>query len=156
GGTPITLGEFGLQDRALEINRRAVELAREAIEGLPADGRSRFVVGSIGPGTRLVSLGHVAYRELEDGFAVQAEGLIGAGADAVLIETCQDPLQVKAAVNGSRRAMAKLGRQVPIMVQVTIETTGSMLVGTDIAAATVIVDALDVQVMGLNCATGPK
>ncbi len=156
GGSPITLGEFGLADRAVEINRRACELAHEAIERLAGDGRRRFVIGSVGPGTRLPSLGHVAYRELEDAFAVQAMGLVEGNADAILIETCQDPLQIKAAVNGARRTFAKTGKVLPIMVQVTIETTGSMLVGTDIAAATVIIDSLDVPVMGLNCATGPK
>ena len=89
-------------------------------------------------------------------FAVQAEGLIAGGADVLLIETCQDPLQIKAAVNGCRHAFVRRGRELPLMVQVTIETTGTMLVGTDIAAATTIVDALGVPVMGLNCATGPK
>jgi 5-methyltetrahydrofolate--homocysteine methyltransferase len=156
GGSPLTLAEFGLEDRALEINRRAVELAREAIESLPGDGRRRLVIGAVGPGTRLPSLGHVAYADLEDALSVQAQGLVEGGADAILIETCQDPLQVKAAVAGARRAFAKLGRALPLMAQVTIETTGTMLVGTDIAAAAVIVDALDVPVMGLNCATGPK
>jgi 5-methyltetrahydrofolate--homocysteine methyltransferase len=156
GGSPITLGEFDLAGRAIEINRRACELAHEAIAEFKGDGRSRFVIGSIGPGTRLPSLGHVDYQSLEDAFAVQAEGLILGEAHAVLVETCQDPLQIKAAVNGARRAFAKLGRQLPIMVQVTIETTGTMLVGTDIAAATVILESLAVDTAGLNCATGPK
>ena len=120
------------------------------------DGRERFVVGAIGPGTKLPSLGHIGYRELEAAFAVQAEGLIAGGSDVLLIETCQDPLQIKAAVNGCRHAFVRRGRELPLMVQVTIETTGTMLVGTDIAAATAIVDALGVPVMGLNCATGPK
>ena len=156
GGSPLTLGEFGLAERAHEINRRAAELAREAIEARRGDGRSRFVIGAIGPGTRLPSLGHVGYDQLEDAFAVQADGLIAGTADALLIETCQDPLQIKAAVNGCRRALARTGRRLPVMVQVTIETTGAMLVGSDIAAATVIVDALQVDTLGLNCATGPK
>jgi 5-methyltetrahydrofolate--homocysteine methyltransferase len=156
GGSPVTLGEFGLADRALEINRRAAELAFEAIAELPRDGRERFVVGAIGPGTRLPSLGHVDYRTLEEAFSVQARGLLEGGVHALLIETCQDPLQIKAAVNGCRLAFAALGRSVPLMVQVTIETTGTMLVGTDIAAAAVVVGALDVPVLGLNCATGPK
>jgi 5-methyltetrahydrofolate--homocysteine methyltransferase len=156
GGSPITLGEFGLAERAHEINRRAAELAREAIETRRGDGRTRFVIGAIGPGTRLPSLGHVTYDALEDAFALQAEGLIAGTADALLIETCQDPLQIKAAVNGCRRAMARCGGRLPLMVQVTIETTGSMLVGTDIAAATVIVEALQADTLGLNCATGPK
>ncbi len=156
GGSPVTLGEFGLAERALEINRRAAELAFEAIGELPSDGRERFVVGAIGPGTRLPSLGHIDYRTLESALAVQARGLLEGGVHALLIETCQDPLQIKAAVNGCRVAFAELGRNVPLLVQVTIETTGTMLVGTDVAAAAVIVGALDVPVLGLNCATGPK
>ncbi|MCS6877393.1 MAG: methionine synthase [Geminicoccaceae bacterium] len=156
GGSPITLGEFGLADRAKEINRRAAELAFEAIDSLPEDGRTRFVVGSIGPGTRLPSLGHIDYRTLEAAFAVQAEGLLEGGVHALLVETCQDPLQIKAAVNGSRIAMARTGRRVPLMVQVTVETTGTLLVGTEVAAAAVVVGALEVSALGLNCATGPK
>ena len=156
GGSPITLGEFGLEERALEINERAAGSPARRSRRFAGDGRERFVIGAIGPGTKLPSLGHIAYRELEEAFAVQAEGLIAGGADVLLIETCQDPLQIKAAVNGCRHAFVRRGRELPLMVQVTIETTGTMLVGTDIAAATAIVDALGVPVMGLNCATGPK
>jgi 5-methyltetrahydrofolate--homocysteine methyltransferase len=156
GGSPVTLGEFELADRAFEINRRGAELARAAVAKVADTGRERFVVGAIGPGTRLPSLGHIAYRTLEDAFAVQAAGLIAGGADVILCETCQDPLQAKAAVNGARRAMRDAGVQLPLMVQVTIETTGTMLVGTDIAAAATIVGALDVPIIGLNCATGPQ
>jgi 5-methyltetrahydrofolate--homocysteine methyltransferase len=156
GGSPITLAEFELGERALEINQRACEVAREALEEVAGDGRERFVVGAIGPGTRLPSLGHVSYRALEDAFTVQARGLIAGRADVILCETCQDPLQVKAAVVGARNAMREAGVRLPIMVQVTMETTGTMLVGTDIAAAATIVGALDVDVLGLNCATGPQ
>lgn len=156
GGSPITLGEFDLADQAFEINRRACVLAQDAIAKVTGDGRQRFVIGAIGPGTRLPSLGHVAYRTLEDAFRVQAAGLIAGGADVILCETCQDPLQIKAAVGGARSAMREAGTRLPVMVQVTIETTGTMLVGTDIGAAQTIVGALDVEVMGLNCATGPQ
>ncbi len=156
GGSPVTLGEFDLQDKAFEINVTAARLAREAIESLGAGGRQRFVVGAIGPGTKLPSLGHVAYRDIEAAVAVQAGALIQGGVDALLIETCQDPLQVKAAVNGSKMALKVEGKQLPIMVQVTIETTGTMLVGTDIAAAIAIIGSLGVDGLGLNCATGPK
>ncbi|MEM7021087.1 MAG: homocysteine S-methyltransferase family protein, partial [Pseudomonadota bacterium] len=155
GGSPITLGEFELADQAFEINRIACVLAHEAIDQLD-DPRQRFVIGAIGPGTRLPSLGHVDYQSLEEGFSIQAAGLIAGGADVVLCETCQDPLQLKAAINGARIAMREAGKQLPIMAQVTIETTGTMLVGTDIAAAQTILEAMDVQVIGLNCATGPQ
>ena len=154
GASPVTLGEFGLSDKAFEINVRAVELAREAAETF-TDGRARFVLGSIGPGTKLPSLGHIAYPELEESFRVQAAGQIAGGCDAILVETCQDPLQIKAAVNGVKRARKEAGTDTPVFVQVTVETTGTLLVGTDIAAAATIIQALDVPLMGLNCATGP-
>jgi 5-methyltetrahydrofolate--homocysteine methyltransferase len=156
GGSPITLGEFGLADRAFALNRLSAEIAREAVAEFAHDGRTRFVLGSVGPGTRLPSLGHVAYQELEDALAIQCTGLIAGGVDGILIETCQDPLQIKAAVNGAKRAREDARGDTPILVQVTIETTGSLLVGADIAAAATIVEALDVSVIGLNCATGPR
>ena len=156
GGSPITLGEFGLQDEAHHINQRAAELAREAIEAFNGDGRVRFVLGSVGPGTRLPSLGHIAYDQLEAAFEVQCAGLIAGQVDGILIETCQDPLQIKAAVGAAKAARAAAGAVVPLLVQVTVETTGTLLVGTDIAAAATVVRALDVPVMGLNCATGPQ
>ncbi len=156
GGSPITLGEFGLADRAPALNRRAAEIAREAVAEFAHDGRTRFVLGSVGPGTRLPSLGHVAYQELEDALTVQCAGLIAGGVDAIIIETCQDPLQIKAAVNGAKRARADAHKDTPILVQVTIETTGTLLVGADIAAAATVVRALDVPMVGLNCATGPR
>src|SRR5690606_38732509 len=107
GGSSITLGEFGLSDKTIEINKTACELAHEAIAEFAHDGRPRFVVGSIGPGTKLPSLGHIGYDELEASSRLQAEGLIAGRADAFLIETAQDPLQIKAAVNGCRLAMEK-------------------------------------------------
>lgn len=156
GGSPITLSEFDLQDRAAEINLRAAELARQAADECSTNEAPRFVFGSIGPGTRLPSLGHVTYDDLEAALTVQAKGLIEGGVDGLLIETCQDMLQVKAAVNGARSAAALVGRQVPIAVQVTVETTGTLLTGTDISAAGTILAALDVDIIGLNCATGPR
>ena len=157
GGSPITLAEFGLQDRAREINRRAAEIAREAIEEFKSDGRDRFVLGSIGPGTKLPSLGHIDYQTLEDGLVVQAAGLLEGGADGILIETCQDPLQIKAAINGARIAAEAAGRtDLPIMVQATVETTGTLLTGADIAAAATVIEAMGATSLGLNCATGPQ
>jgi len=157
GGSPITLGEFGLQDLAYDLNKASAQLAREAVAEFKGDGRERFVLGSIGPGTKLPSLGHIDYDSLEAALIVQARGLLDGGVDAILIETCQDPLQIKAAVNGVKIARAELNRNdVPIFVQVTVETTGTLLVGADIAAAATVIHALDVPVIGLNCATGPQ
>ena len=140
-------------DRTHEINKVAGELAREAADSF-ADGRHRWVVGSIGPGTKLPSLGNIAYDPLEAALAEQSAGLIAGGVDAILIETCQDTLQIKAAVNGAKRARAAAGTDTPIFVQVTVETTGTLLVGPDIAAAATVIHALDVPLIGLNCATG--
>jgi 5-methyltetrahydrofolate--homocysteine methyltransferase len=155
GGSPITLGEFDIADKAFELNKRAGELAREAADQF-SDGRHRWVLGSVGPGTKLPTLGNIAYDALEAALAEQCRGLVAGGVDAILIETCQDPLQIKAAVNGAKLARAAAGSDIPIFVQVTVETTGTLLVGPDIAAAAAIVRALDVPLMGMNCATGPQ
>ena len=155
GASPITLGEFGLEARAREINRIAAELAREVADEF-ADGRHRWVLGGVGPGTKLPSLGNVDYDTLEAGLAEQCRGLMDGGVDAFLIETCQDTLQIKAAVNGAKIARAEVGRDTPVFVQVTVETTGTLLVGPDIATAATVVHALDVPLIGLNCATGPQ
>jgi 5-methyltetrahydrofolate--homocysteine methyltransferase len=155
GGSPITLAEFGLEARAREINRVAAELAREAAAEF-ADGRTRYILGGIGPGTKLPTLGNIDYDTLEAALAEQSRGLLDGGIDAFLIETCQDTLQIKAAVNGAKIARAEVGCNIPIFVQVTVETTGTLLVGPDIAAAATVVQALDVPLLGLNCATGPQ
>jgi 5-methyltetrahydrofolate--homocysteine methyltransferase len=155
GGSTITLAEFDLQDQTFEINKRAVELAREAADSF-GDGKRRYILGDVGPGTKLPSLGHIDYDSLEAGIQEQCRGLLAGGIDAFLIETCQDPLQIKAAVNAAKAQMAIDGVQVPIFVQVTVETTGTLLVGTDIAAAGAIMDSLGVDALGLNCATGPQ
>jgi len=156
GGSPITLGEFGLAGEAHALNRRSAELAREAVAEFEKDGRPRFVLGAVGPGTKLPSLGHIDYQTLEDALAVQCAGLIAGGVDAILFETCQDTLQLKAAVNGAKRAREAAKADVPLIAHVTVETTGTLLVGADIAAAATVIHALDVPVMGLNCATGPR
>ncbi|GIL38714.1 methionine synthase [Roseiterribacter gracilis] len=156
GASSITLGEFeGLSDKAFEINKRAVELAREVI-GEFSDGRERYVIGSIGPGTKLPSLGHIKYDPLEAALTEQASGLIAGGADCILIETTQDTLQIKAAVNAAKIARAAAKTDTPIFVQVTVETTGTMLVGPEISAAATVIEALDVPLIGMNCATGPQ
>src|ERR1700722_3946060 len=155
GASPVTLGEFDLAERAFEINKKAGELAREAADGF-SDSRHRWVIGSIGPGTKLPSLGNIAYDPLQAALAEQCRGLIAGGVDAILIETCQDTLQIKAAVNGAKIARAAAKSDTPIFVQVTVETTGTLLVGPDIAAAATVVHALDVPLIGLNCGTGPR
>ena len=155
GGSPVTLGEFELESRAFEINRVAVELAREAAEGF-ADGRHRWVIGDIGPGTKLPTLGNIGYDALEAALIEQCRGLIAGGADALLTETNQDTLFIKAAVNAAKIARAEAGSDIPVFVQVTVETTGTLLVGPDIGAAATVVQALDVPLLGLNCATGPQ
>ena len=155
GASPITLGEFDLSERAFEINKVSGELAREAAESF-SDGRHRWVIGSVGPGTKLPSLGNIEYDPLEAALALQCRGLIAGGVDAILIETCQDTLQIKAAVNGAKIARREAGTDTPIFVQVTVETTGTLLVGPDIAAAATVIDALDIPLIGLNCATGPQ
>lgn len=156
GGSSITLGEFDLSEKTIEINRIACELAHEAKEKFSSDGRNRFVIGAIGPGTKLPSLGHIDYDTLEAGLYLQAIGLIEGKADAFLIETSQDPLQIKAAINAVKKARLEKNYDAPIITQVTVETTGTLLVGTDIAAAATILHAMDIPIIGLNCATGPQ
>src|SRR5438477_9469157 len=155
GAFPLVLKEYGIADKTLEINRRAAELAREVASGFSTADRPRFVVGSMGPGTRLPSLGQIPYEELRAGYELQVDGLIAGGTDVLLIETVYDLLQGKAAINGARAAMRNAGVQLPIMVQVTVETTGRMLVGSEIGAALTALEAMQPDVIGMNCATGP-
>jgi 5-methyltetrahydrofolate--homocysteine methyltransferase len=156
GANKIVLGEFGLQDRTHEFNKLGAEIARRCADARARDGRPRFVLGSVGPGTKLPSLGHATFDALDDSYAEQARGLIDGGIDALIIETCQDLLQAKAAVCGATRAMQERGRPLPIIAQVTIEATATMLVGSEIGAALAVLEAYpQVQVIGLNCATGP-
>ncbi len=157
GAFPLVLNEYGLADHTFEMNKRAAEIAREVAAGHAADGRPRFVIGSIGPGTRLPSLGQIRYETLRDDFALQVDGLIAGGVDVLLVETVYDLLQAKAAINGARAAMRRAGLSspIPIMVQVTVETTGRMLVGTEIGAALTALEAMRPDIIGMNCATGP-
>src|SRR5262245_26197681 len=156
GAFPLVLSEYAIADATVELNRRAAEIAREVASGHAADGRPRFVIGSMGPGTRLPSLGQIPYEELRDGYRLQVEGLLAGGVDVLLIETVYDLLQAKAAINGARAAMTAAGVLLPIMVQVTVETTGRMLVGTEIGAALTALEAMRPDVIGMNCATGPS
>jgi 5-methyltetrahydrofolate--homocysteine methyltransferase len=155
GATRLVLNEFDLGDQAYDLNRRAAELAKEVAREFSTPERPRFVLGSLGPTTRLVSLGHIAFDDLLANYEEQVGGLLDGGVDGILIETCQDILQVKCATIAANRAAQKRGVEVPILVQVTVETTGTLLVGTDIAGALVVIESLPIDVIGLNCATGP-
>ncbi len=154
GGSANTLAEYDLQARTEEINRIAASLARAAADAHATPDRPRFVAGSIGPGTKLATLGQTTYDDLYEGHRRQIEGLLDGGVDLLLIETCQDLLQVKAALAAARDAMAH-GRSVPIYVSVTIEQTGTLLTGTDMPGCVTVLSAFDVDVLGMNCATGP-
>jgi 5-methyltetrahydrofolate--homocysteine methyltransferase len=155
GSFSIPLGEYGLADRAHELSKRAASIAREVADSYSRPGERRWVAGSMGPGTKMPTLGHIRFADLRDALEEQASGLLEGGVDLLLIETQNDLLGAKAAMIGARRAMASLGRQVPIQVQVTIELTGRMLLGTEIGAALVALDAMRPDLIGLNCATGP-
>ena len=155
GANFSALGEYGLTDRIHQISQRGAELAREVADGWATPDRPRWVLGSVGPGTKLPSLGHVSFAALRDAYQSQVEGMLAGGVDAVLIETAQDLLQAKAAVIGARRAIAAAGADVPLVVNVTVETTGTMLLGSEIGAALTALEPLGVDLLGLNCATGP-
>ena len=157
----LTMREYGLEDRIVELNRTAAALARRAADRFSTPERPRFVAGSIGPSGFLPStsdptLGAITYDELAEVFREQARGLVEGGVDVLLIETSQDLLEVKAQIAGIRRYFAESGRRVPIQAQVTLDTSGRMLLGTDIAAAATVLEALRVDAIGLNCSTGPE
>ena len=155
GAGAVVLAEYGIAERAHEINRRAAELAVETAAQFSTPDRPRFVIGSMGPGTRLPSLGQIKFDDLHAAFHTQARGLLDGGVDAILVETCQDLLQAKAALIAATDAMAESGRKVPLLCSVTIETTGQMLLGSEIGAALTALEPLGVDVFGVNCATGP-
>jgi 5-methyltetrahydrofolate--homocysteine methyltransferase len=156
GAASTVLAEYDLQDQAFAINKRAAELAREVADAYSTPEKPRFVAGSMGPTTKLPTLGHIGFDEMRDAFAEQAEGLIAGDVDLFIVETCQDVLQIKAALQGIEQAFAKTGQRRPLMVSVTMETTGTMLVGSDIAAVVAILEPFPIDVLGLNCATGPE
>ena len=156
GANLAALGEYDIPERVRELSEAGARVAREAADDFAAeDGRPRWVLGSMGPGTKLPTLGHAGYRPLRDAYQQNAEGLIAGGADALLVETSQDLLQTKAATLGARRALTALGVDLPLLVQVTVETTGTMLLGSEIGAALTALEPLGIDMMGLNCATGP-
>jgi 5-methyltetrahydrofolate--homocysteine methyltransferase len=155
GANLANLAEYGIGDRIRELAEAGAALAREVADEFIEADRQRFVLGSVGPGTKLPTLGHISFTELRDAYVEQVRGLLAGGVDAVLVETSQDLLQCKAAVIAARRAMVAEGRHVPIITQVTVETTGTMLLGTEIGAALTALEPLGIDLIGLNCATGP-
>ena len=149
------LGEYGIAERIAELSEASARIARAAAERHATASRPRWVLGSIGPGTKLPTLGHTTFRELRDTYQANAEALLRGGADALIIETCQDLLQAKAAIVGAKRAVRAMASDAVVIAQVTIETTGAMLLGSEIAAALTALEPLGLDMIGLNCATGP-
>ena len=156
GANWSNLSDYGIEDRIEELAREGAKLGRQSADSFTAkDQKTRWVLGSMGPGTKLPSLGHTTYQNLKETFALQAKGLIDGGADAFLVETSQDLLQTKAAINGCRQAVIDTGIRIPIFAEVTVETTGTMLMGSEIGAALTALEPLGIDMIGLNCATGP-
>jgi 5-methyltetrahydrofolate--homocysteine methyltransferase len=149
------LGDYDIADKIRDLAHRGTAIARGVADELSTPERKRYVLGSMGPGTKLPTLGHTEYALIRDAYTEAALGMLDAGVDAILVETCQDLLQLKAAVLGSRRAMKQAGRHIPVITHVTVETTGTMLLGSEIGAALTAIEPLGVDMVGLNCATGP-
>jgi 5-methyltetrahydrofolate--homocysteine methyltransferase len=156
GANLAALGEYEIADRIGELAEAGARIARGVADEFATPERPRYVLGSMGPGTKLPSLGHLPFAALRDGYRTCAAGLLRGGADGIIVETVQDLLQAKAAVIGARRAMAAAGADVPLIVSVTVETTGTMLMGSEIGAALTALAPLGIDVIGLNCATGPE
>ncbi len=155
GANLANLAEYDISHRIRELAEAGARIAREVADGYSTPDRPRWVLGSVGPGTKLPTLGHAPFVDLRDAYAEQVAGLLAGGVDAVLIETAQDLLQAKAALIGARRAMSAAGREVALIAQVTVETTGTMLLGSEIGAALTALEPLRIDLIGLNCATGP-
>ncbi|WP_307823806.1 methionine synthase [Streptomyces sp. I5] len=156
GANHTALAEYDIADRAHELSEAGARIARQAADAATRrTGQRRWVLGSMGPGTKLPTLGHIDYATVRDGFQANAEGLLTGGADALLVETTQDLLQTKAAVLGARRAINTLGTDVPLLVSMAFETTGTMLLGSEIGAALTALEPLGIDMIGLNCSTGP-
>ncbi len=155
GSSALTLVEYGLQDQAYFLSKMAAELAKKCAAEYSTPDKPRFVAGSIGPGTKLPSIGHVAYDALVATYIEQAEGLYDGGVDLFTIETCMDVLQIKAALNGIEAVLQRKGERRPLMVSVTLESQGTMLGGSDIATALTILEPYPIDILGMNCATGP-
>ena len=155
GASSIVLEEYGIADKAYEINKVASILANEMCNHYSTDIKPRYVAGSIGPTTKLPTLGHITFDEMVKSYEEQVSGLLDGGVDLLLVETCQDVLQIKSALNAIENQFVNKRISVPIMVSITVETTGTMLVGSDISAALTILEPFQIDILGLNCATGP-
>ncbi|RFU87041.1 methionine synthase [Streptomyces triticagri] len=156
GANFAALAEYDIPERIHELSESGVRIAREVADEFTAStGQQRWVLGSMGPGTKLPTLGHAPYGKLRDAYQQNAEGMIAGGADALLVETTQDLLQTKASILGARRALEATGADLPIICSVTVETTGTMLLGSEIGAALTALEPLGIDMIGLNCATGP-
>lgn len=155
GGTSVVLAEYDLADKAYYLNKTAAELAKGVANEFSTPEKPRFVAGSMGPGTKLPTLGHIDFDTLKAAFTEQAEGLYDGGVDLFIIETCQDVLQIKAALNAVEAVFQNKGQRIPVMVSVTMEVQGTMLVGSDISAVLSILEPYPIDILGLNCATGP-
>ncbi|CAI8155443.1 MAG: Methionine synthase [Prochlorococcus marinus str. MIT 9215] len=156
GAASIVLAEYGLEDHAYELNKTAAELAKSIAQEFSTAEQPRFVAGSIGPTTKLPTLGHIDFDTLKESFKEQAAGLLAGNVDLFIIETCQDVLQIKAALQAVEEAFSDAGERRPLMVSVTMETTGTMLLGSDIASVVTILEPFSIDILGLNCATGPE
>jgi len=155
GTMPWVLDEYQMGERAYELSKKGASLVKEICEEYSTPKQPRFVLGSIGPGTKLPSLGHIHYDEMYEGYKIVAEGLIDGGCDVFLLETCQDPLQIKAALHACQDANESRDTALPIMISVTIELSGSMLIGTDATTIVTILEPFDILSLGFNCGTGP-
>ena len=155
GANFANLAEYGIEDRIYELANAGAILARQVADQYSTADKPRWVLGSLGPGTKLPTLGHTSYEKLKLAYEEASKGLIDGGSDALLIETTQDLLQAKAAVNGARDAINKSGKDIVLIAQVTVETTGTMLMGSEIGAALNALEPLGIDLIGLNCATGP-
>ncbi len=155
GANWSNLADYGIEDRIYELAFAGGSIARQAADAFSTVDKPRFVLGSLGPGTKLPSLGHTTYENLKTAYYTAAKGLADSGCDALLVETSQDLLQVKAAVNGCRQAIVEASHDIVLIAQVTVETTGTMLMGSEIGAALNALEPMGVDLIGLNCATGP-
>src|SRR5687767_3598331 len=156
GGSEVVLTEFGIAEKTYDVNFKAAELAKRVAGDFSTAAQPRFVAGSIGPGTKLPTLGHITYRDLKNAYREQVRGRVDGGSDRLIVETCQDLLQTKAALAAIFEHFERTKSSVPVIAQVTIETFGTMLNGTEIGAALTALEPFPIDVIGMNCGTGPR